>query len=124
MKNIIGFVAIIIGGYFVHQYLPWWSIAVVSAIVCAWMGQSGWKNFLLGFFGAALLWGIIAVMIDQANSGLLSAKMGQLLGGLSGGLMILVTAIIGGLAGGLGGLTGGFAAQLGNSPKHSKSTAS
>ncbi|MEO1517793.1 MAG: hypothetical protein AAFV95_22420 [Bacteroidota bacterium] len=113
MKNIIGLFAILVAGYFVHQWLPWWSIAIVCAIVCAWLQQTAWKNFLLGFVGVALLWGLTAFVINQGNDSILAARMGELLGGLSGGLLVGVTALLGGLVGGFGGMSGGLAGQLG-----------
>lgn len=110
MKNalyIILFILII--GNLGHFGLPWWALAPLAA-VAAWIFPiSGGKTFLAAFIGGLLLWLFNAYLLDSANDGLLSAKVGILFQGLKGWHLILVAGAFGGILAGLGGLTGFYA---------------
>lgn len=103
MKNsIYGIIIIILLGLLVHQFTPWWSIAIVAAFVGAIYNEHAGLSFLYGFVGVFLLWGIAAYQIDAGNESILSTRIGEIFGAN----MIIVTALIGGLMGGMGALTG------------------
>lgn len=97
--------------------LPWWSIAPIAFLVVMLLPQSGWNAFAAGLMGGILLWGIHAVLLNTANNGMFSAKIGQIFHGLSGVHLLYVTALMGGLLGGFGALTGQMAAELRTKPK-------
>lgn len=94
--------AIILLGLFFHQFTPWWSIVIVTAIVGIAINEHAGRSFLIGFIGVFLLWGIAAFQIDVANESILSTRMEEIFGAN----MIFVTALLGGLLGGMGALTG------------------
>ncbi|MFN7118634.1 MAG: hypothetical protein ACK4TA_17685 [Saprospiraceae bacterium] len=102
----------LIAGYIGHQFLPWWSIAAMPAIMAFIFRIEVKVSFLGGFLMAALLWGGYAALIDLANDGILSARIGKLFGGVSGFILILLTGLVGGIFGGLGALTGSLGRSL------------
>ncbi len=88
-------------------YLPWWSIGIVAFLIALVMPLRPWKNFIAGFLGVFLLWIGLTMWIDQANGGILTARMAIVLP--VGGNVIylhLLTALVGGLVGGLAALSG------------------
>ncbi len=102
----------LIASYIGHQFLPWWSITVIAAVMAFIFHIRANVSFLAGFLVAALLWGGYAALVDAANDGILSERMGNLLGGASGLILVVLTAIIGGIFGGLGALTGSLGRNL------------
>jgi len=112
MKFIIGIIAVALLSFLAQQVFPWWIIVAITLLVGGFLGMSSGKSFLFGFLGIALMWGIHAFLINQANDGLLASKIGELLGGLSSGLVVLISAALGGLIGGLGAMTGSLGRGL------------
>ncbi len=97
---------ILIGGL-TQLFLPWWSIAIIAAIVgfLFKFDNSGW-SFLAGFLAVLLLWSGYAAYLDMGNAHILSERMGNLFGNISSGSVILLTGLIGGLVGGFFAMTG------------------
>jgi hypothetical protein len=90
-------------------FLPWWTIALAAFAVSALIPQKPLHAFFSGFLAIFLLWGGIALVIDQMNESILSAKIAAILPlGGSAYALILVTAFIGALVGGGGALTAAF----------------
>ena len=100
-------------GYAAPLYFPWWSFAVTSFVVAVAIHQKGGKAFLAGFLGLFLLWGVYALLLDNANDHILSVKVASLLPlGGSTAALIFMSAFIGGVVSGLAALTGGLARGL------------
>lgn len=94
-----------VGGLF----LPWWSIALAAFVVSALIPLKPMWAFFAGFTAILLLWGVIALVIDQMNDSILSTKIASILPlGGSAYALIVVTAVIGALVGGGAALTGSF----------------
>jgi hypothetical protein len=110
MKFIVVILLTALLGYAAPLYFSWWSFAVCSFIIALLIHQKPFFAFIATFLGLFLLWGIMAMMIDNANNHLLSQKIAQVLP-LNGSsiLLILITAFIGGLVSGFAGLTGSLA---------------
>jgi hypothetical protein len=110
MKFIVVVLLTALLGYAAPLYFPWWSFAVTSFIVALFVHQKAWAGFAATFLGLFLLWGIMALIIDNRNDHLLSQKIAELLP-LHGSstLLIFITALIGGLISGFAGLSGSFA---------------
>lgn len=90
-------------------FLPWWSIALAAFAVSALIPLKPLWAFCAGFFGIFILWGGLALVIDQLNNSILSTKIAAILPlGGSAYALICVTAFIGGLVGGGGALTGAY----------------
>lgn len=113
MKFIATFILTILLGYIVYvlnDVLPWWTVAVAAFIAAAIVPLKPWASFLAGFLGVALLWWVLAAVIDNANAGVMANRMAEVLP-LEGNkmLLIIITGVVGGLVGGLAALTGSFA---------------
>jgi len=90
-------------------YFPWWIIAPASFVVSLLIPQRPLLAFLAGFLGLFLLWGGLALAIDQANGSILSAKVAAILPlGGSSYAIVIVTGLVGALVGGGGALTASF----------------
>ena len=87
----------------------WWFFAVVAFLVAVLIHQRGFKAFFAGFLGLFILWFILAFWMDNANDGVLSAKIASLLPlGGSKWMLLIVTAFIGGLVAGFAALSGSY----------------
>lgn len=114
MRPVLFLIFTIITGFIAQQFLPWWIIAVMAAILSFIFDLKIGISFWAGFAAAALLWGGYAGYLNFQNEGILAERIGKLLGGLNGILLVLVTSLIGGIFGGLGALTGSLARKLTN----------
>lgn len=88
--------------------LPWWSFAVCAFIVALAIHQKPWKAFLAGFLALAVLWGLMAFLLDSANGQVLSSKVAGVLSLGNSAILLLVTALVGGLVAGFAALTGSY----------------
>ena len=96
--------------------LPWWSIALSSFIVSAFIPQGAGKSFITGFLALLILWGGLSLWISYNNDHILAHRVSLLVLKIdSPYLLILVTAIVGGLVSGLAALT---ASYLHDTKKH------
>lgn len=112
MRFVIALCAIITISYAVCLFLPWYSIAVVAAVIMFCIPIKNAKAFLCGFFAIFLLWTFQTFAINANNNNILSIKLASLiLKTPSPNLLIIATGVI-------GGLVGGFAALTGNSLRH------
>lgn len=110
MKFIVALLLTALLGYLFPLFLPWWSFAITSFLVALFIHQRPWKAFLTGFLALLLLWGMYAVLIDNANQHILSGKVAQILPFKGSYIaLIITTAIIGGLLSGMAALTGSYA---------------
>lgn len=107
-------ILILILGFIIQSFLPWWSIMLVAGILTLFFQLSTTQRSLAGFLGVFLLWGSYAIYLNMLNSGILAEKMGMLFGGLGGMTLVLITAIVGGLFGGLGAMTASLGYALFN----------
>ena len=84
---------ILILGNFSHFGLPWWALAPIAALASWLFPLSPGKSFLAAFVGGLLLWYFNAFLLNSANDGMLSAKVGQLFQGLKGWHQSLVVEL-------------------------------
>src|ERR1044071_1597130 len=110
MKFIVVLLLTALLGYTAPLYFTWWSFAITSFIVALLVHQRTFAAFIAGFLGMFLLWGMMAVIIDNANANVLSKKIALILP-LNGSslMLIFITAIIGGLVSGFAALSGSLA---------------
>ena len=111
IKFLMGTVVSALLAYAIGLYgnLPWWCFTVSNFIIAVVIVQTPWKSFLSGALGIGLLWLILALIIDQQNQHLLSAKVANILPlkGSSAALIALTT-FVGFLLGGLSSLAGSY----------------
>lgn len=106
MKSILGFLIIIISGYFAQMFLVWWSIAAIAFLIGFLMRNRANSSFWTGFFAVFCLWGAMAFWLNMQNEGVLAARLGDLFGGSPSIVLVLVTALLGGILGGMSTMTG------------------
>ena len=110
MNKVTSFVlALFVGGAVVQSLLPWWTFPIFAALIAYWVKIRPGAALLAGLLGGFLLWGGYAGLLNTQNDGILSARIGALLGGVSGGLLVLATGLLGGLFASLGALVGSWA---------------
>ena len=112
MKLILTIIAIGVLSYFSQSFGPWWLGVLVAFLVAAVVQLEPGKAFLAGLIGLGLAWGIAAGIADFENSGILSARIGEMFGGLPGWSLVPITATLGALLGGLGALSGAYGMKL------------
>lgn len=112
MKSLLFIISILILGFIGQQFLPWWSIVLIAALLSFLFSLRVSISFWIGFLAVALLWGGYAGYLSAMNEGILAARMGKVFGGINGTLLIIVTGILGGIFGGLGALTGSLGRRL------------
>jgi hypothetical protein len=117
-KNMLAAMAVIfVLGNLCRFGLPWWTIAPFAAITVFLLPQrSGFIAFISGFIAGALVWGLAAWLADNANGGILSAKIGELFQGVGSRGILGVTTLVGALLGATGALTGQMAFDMTRTP--------
>ena len=109
MKFLTALILTALLSFIAGLYLPWWSIAIAAFLVGLLVIQKAGLSFLASFSGVLLLWSGLSFWIDIKNDGILSARIGELLGiGSNPFLLILITGFVGGLVGGFAAMSGTF----------------
>jgi len=112
MKFTLTFITIGILSYFSQSFGPWWTGVVVAFLVAAIVQLKPGSAFLAGFIGLGLAWGVASGIADFENSGILSTRIGEMLGNLPGWSLVPITTLLGALLGGLGALSGASGMKL------------
>lgn len=113
MKNgLYTTVFVIALGILCHFGLPWWSMAPIGFVAALLFPQSVGLAFSTAFAAGAVLWYASALLLDTANGGMLSAKVGQLFVGLKTWQLLTMTGFLGGILAGMGALAGALVRTL------------
>ncbi len=102
MKFLYQLIATVILSFLLQNFLPWWTMAVVSFALGYFFGNKGFISFCAGFLGIGILWLGMAMFIDVSTQSILTEKINRILP-LN---VFILTTLIGGLVGGLASLTG------------------
>lgn len=96
-----------------QMFLPWWTSAIVAALVETFFGSRRFLSFLIGFYGVALPWMIGALIIDLQNDSILSDRVLTLFSLPQWPLLaVIVTGLVGGISGGFAAWAGGHVHSL------------
>jgi hypothetical protein len=120
MKNALYLtLSILILGNLSHFGLPWWAVVPIAAAAGWFFPLSVGKSFSTAFAAGTMLWWFNAFLLNTANMGALSAKIGVLFQGLQGWHLLTATGFLGGVLAGLGAATGHLAREafVGSKPK-------
>lgn len=99
-------------GALAQFFLPFWSIAVVAALVgFAFRYENSAVSFAAGLAAVTLLWSGYAAYLNSANLGQLSGQIGQLFK-IGQAYLVPLTGLLGGLLGGIGAQTGTLLRKL------------
>ena len=103
---------ILVLGFIAQHFFPFWSIAVVAALVGFFFKyENSAISFAAGTAAVALLWSGYAVFLNAANANQLAEQIGQLFK-VGAGYLVPITGFVGGLLGGLGAQTGTLARKM------------
>ena len=103
---------ILVLGSIAQYFFPFWSIAVVAALVGFFFKyENSAASFAAGLAAVSLLWSSYAGLLNTANASQLAGQIGQVFK-VGQGYLIPITGFIGGLLGGLGAQTGTLARKL------------
>lgn len=106
------FLLVLVLGFILQLFLPWWVIGLVSfGLAFVWAQRPG-QAFVAGFGGIGLGWLLYSLFFHLRNEGLLTAKMGALFQLPHPLLLLLLGAIVGGLVGGTAALAGLYCRRL------------
>ena len=100
----IGFTAIL--AFLLQKIFPWWSVGIASFLISFIISTKGRSSFLSGFIAIALLWFLLALLVDMRTDSILSGRIAELFSLPGPGSLMMVTALIGGLFGGFAALAG------------------
>lgn len=103
MKFVLQVFFIVVFGFALELFLPWWSVAI--AAFAGGLIFNTRANFGAGFFGIAILWTLKALLIENNAAAPLADRVAMIFS-LSKTLLFVVTAFIGGLVGGFSAMTG------------------
>ena len=99
---------IIIGilSFYMPQYLPWWSIIIITFGIGFALDENYFSHFLSGFIGVGTAWLFLLLTIDSSTNSIISYKIIDFLEIGSVNMLIIYTSILGGFIGGIGSCTG------------------
>jgi hypothetical protein len=103
MKFFLQLIFIVVLGYVLELFFPWWTIAI-AAFLGGLLFDSR-SNFGAGFLAIALLWTLKALLIENTAAAPLADRVATIFS-LSKPFLFVVTASIGGLVGGFASMTG------------------
>lgn len=107
MKNIVAFIAIIVLGYLLTSFGPWYLIAL-AGLVGGLIIKKQWFGLLIGFLAGFTLWAVHIWLLSSASESDLPVRMAQIFTLPSDTVLILLSALV-------GGLVTGFSAAAGSS---------
>jgi hypothetical protein len=96
---------IMVLGFFLELFLPWWSVAIAAFTGALFMNMR--MNFLAGFLAIGLLWVVKALLIDLSTDSDLADRVTRIFMLHNKALLLLVTFVLSGLVGGFAAMTGG-----------------
>lgn len=105
MRFPVQIIVIIILGYLLEQFLPWWSVAIAAFVGGILVNTR--LNFLAGFLAIGLLWIGKALVTDVSSDSEFADRVARIFMLHNKSILLLVTFV-------LIGIVGGFAAMAGS----------
>jgi len=105
MRFPVQILAIIILGFFLELFLPWWSVALAAFVGGLLINTR--MNFLAGFLAVGLLWIINALIADLSSDSGLADRVARIFMLHNKALLLLAIFLLSGLVGGFAAMTGG-----------------
>lgn len=113
-KFFVSLILIMLLSFAACLYLPWWSIALVAALVSLLIPQKPGASFTTGFLALFVLWSAFALLVSMSNHHLLAQKVSAVMfRGDHPFILIFLSGLIGALVAGFAALTGSYARRLG-----------
>jgi hypothetical protein len=109
IKFLVSVLLIAILSFVAGLYLPWWTVSLAAFLVIAIIPQRPLYAFLTGFLAIFILWGLMALLISNANEHILAHKVSRIILKSDSPLMLVfVTAFIGALVSGCAALAASY----------------
>lgn len=105
MRFTVQILVIVILGFFLELFLPWWSVAIAAFVGGVLVNTR--MNFLGGFLAIGILWLAKALITDLSTDSDLTSRVAMIFMLHSKTLLVLITLLLGGLVGGFGTMSGG-----------------
>lgn len=111
MKKFIAFILIIILGYLLTSFGPWYLMALAGLAGGLFLKKQ-WSGLLIGFLAGFTLWAVHIWLLSNASESDLPARMARLFTLPNDTVLMLVSALVGGLVTGFSAAAGGSLAQV------------
>lgn len=105
MRFAVQVIVILVLGYLMEQFLPWWSVAVAAFAGGALVNTR--SNYLAGFLAIGLLWVAKALITDLSSDSDFADRVARIFMLHNQTVLLLVTFALSGLVGGFAAMTGG-----------------
>lgn len=105
MRFPVQVLVIVVAGFFLELFFPWWSVAIAAFI--GGMVLTTRFNFLAGFLGVGLLWIGKALITDLSSQSDLADRVARIFMLHNKFLLLLFTFVLIGLVGGFAAMSGG-----------------
>lgn len=105
MRFPVQILLIIVIGFFVELFFPWWSVAIAAFVGGLLLNTR--MNFLAGFLAIGMLWMVKALITDLSADSDFADRVARIFMLYDTSLLLLVTFILSGLVGGFAAMTGG-----------------
>lgn len=96
---------IIVLGFFMELFLPWWSMSI-AALAGGFLINSR-MNFLAGFLAIGILWVVQALITDLSTDSGLADRVARIFMLHNKAVLLLVTFVLSGLVGAFAAMAGG-----------------
>ena len=90
----------------IQIFLPWWSMTVMAAILCFFLGKNMKQVFIAGFFGCGIVWLLYSLYLTITNGSVMTERMANLFSLPGSWLLFLVSFLIASLAGSISAAAG------------------
>ena len=104
MRFPVQIIVIIVLGYLLEQFLPWWSVAIAGFL--GGMLVNTRLNFLAGFLAIGLLWIGKALVTDVSSDSEFADRVARIFMLHNKSILLLVTFVLSGIVGGFAAMTG------------------
>jgi hypothetical protein len=105
MRFAVQIIVILVLGYLLEQFLPWWSVAIAAFAGGALLNSR--FNFLAGFLAIGILWFGKGLITDLSAESDFANRVARIFMLHNKFILLLVTFILSGVVGGFAAMAGG-----------------
>lgn len=105
MRFAVQIIVIMVLGYLLEQFLPWWSVAIAAFAGGALVNTR--SNFVAGFLAIGFLWAGKALITEVSSDSEFAERVARIFMLHSKFVLLIVTFLLSGLIGGFAAMTGG-----------------
>lgn len=102
------FILIFIFSFLIQLLLPWWSFAIVAALLSYFLSKKSFQTFLIGFIACGLVWLTMAFYTTALSGSIMTDRIAQLFQLPNSTLLYVICFLVAALVGGLAALTGNY----------------